>query len=92
MATTGERPQARPLFRKLALSMAVVCFLLAAVFGLAPLGDRLLGVGICLFLGFMMLTIGLTGSWPPRPEREAIPGVTSRGPGSPGRPLTADQG
>jgi hypothetical protein len=69
MATTGERPQARPLFRKSALGMALVCFLLAAVIGLAPLGDRLLGVGICLFVGFMMSTIGLTGSWPPHPER-----------------------
>jgi hypothetical protein len=29
----------------------------------------LLGVGICLFVGFMMSTIGLTRSWPPRPER-----------------------
>jgi hypothetical protein len=69
MATTGERPPARPLFRKLALGMAVVCVLLAAVFGFAPVEDRLLGVGICLFLGFVMFTIGRTGFWPPRPER-----------------------
>ena len=70
MATNGERPQARPLFRKLALGMAVVCFLIAVVIGLlAPVGGRLQVVGGCLFMGYMMLTIGMTGFWPPRPKR-----------------------
>jgi hypothetical protein len=69
MATTGERPQARPLFRKLALGMAVVCFLLTAVFAFGQVGNRLLGVVICLFVGLMMLTIGMTGFWPPRSQR-----------------------
>jgi len=69
METAGDQPQARPLFRKLALGMAVVCFLLAVVFGLAPVGDRLLTVGACLFVGFMMLTIAKSGYWPPRARR-----------------------
>lgn len=58
------------MFRKLALGMAVVCVLLAAVFGVAPgVEDRLMVVGICLFVGFVMLTIGMTGYWPPRRGR-----------------------
>jgi hypothetical protein len=69
MATTGERLQAAPLFRKLALGMAIVCFLLTAVFAFGQVGNRLLGVVVCLFVGLMMLTIGMTGSWPPRPQR-----------------------
>ena len=69
MSSTGETPQARPLFRKLALGMAVVCFILATVFGIAPGEDKLLTVGSCLFVGFVMLTIGKTGFWPPRPRR-----------------------
>jgi hypothetical protein len=79
MVTNGEKPQARPLFRKLALGMAIVLFLLAAAFALAPIVDnngrtfpreaRLLGVGSCLFLGFAMLAIGRTGRWPPPAKR-----------------------
>jgi hypothetical protein len=78
MVTNGEKPQARPLFRKLALGMAVVLFLLAAVSGLAAVfglvppdvtyNEKLMFVGICLFMGFVMLTIGRTGRWPP-PKR-----------------------
>lgn len=67
MAFMGERTPARALFRKLALGMAVVCVVLAAAFGVAPgVKDRLMGVGVCLFLGFVMLAIGTTGDWPPR--------------------------
>jgi hypothetical protein len=70
MSLPGETPQARPLFRKLALVMAVVCVLLAAVFGIAPgVEDKPLVVAVCLFVGFVMLTIGQTGFWPPRRER-----------------------
>jgi hypothetical protein len=71
MVTNGEKPQARPLFRKLALGMAIVLFLLAAVFGLAPTDNnsKLLGGGLCLFVGFAMLTIGKTGFWPPPAKR-----------------------
>jgi hypothetical protein len=70
MATHGERPQARPLFRKLALGMAIVLFLLAAIFGIALTENtsRWMSTGVCLFLGFVMLTIGKTGLWPP-PKR-----------------------
>jgi hypothetical protein len=70
MVTNGDKPQARPLFRKLALGMAIVFFLLAAVFGLAPTDNnsKLLGGGLCPFLSFVMLTIGKTGLWPPPPS------------------------
>lgn len=40
MATIGESPQARPLFRKLALGMAVACFLLATVFAFGKLNGE----------------------------------------------------
>lgn len=44
MAFMGEPTQARPLFRKLALGIAVVCVLLVAVAGFAPgVEDRLMG-------------------------------------------------
>jgi hypothetical protein len=69
MSITGDTPQARPLFRKLALGMALVCFVLALVLGIAPIEDKLLAAGSCLFVGFVMLTIGKTGFWPPRPRR-----------------------
>jgi hypothetical protein len=69
MASTGERPPARPLFRKLAVGMAVVCFILAAVFGIVPDENKLLGVLVCLFVGFVTSVIGTTGYWPPRPRQ-----------------------
>jgi formate hydrogenlyase subunit 4 len=74
MAIDGKSAQARPLFRMLALGMAVVLFLLAAVFGLAPVADldskqKLVVVVPCLFVGYVMLTIGKTGFWPPRALR-----------------------
>jgi hypothetical protein len=66
MVTTSEGTQARPLFRKLALGMAFVCFLLGLIFGFAPVPNRMFTVGACLFVGFVMLTIAQTGYWPPR--------------------------
>jgi hypothetical protein len=70
MSIGGETPQARPQFRKLASVMAVVCVSLAAVFGFVPgVENRRVVVGLCLFVGFVMLTIGTTGSWPPRRGR-----------------------
>jgi hypothetical protein len=71
MGTNPKTPQARPLFRKLALGMAVVLFVLATAFRLAPIGrdNKLLGGGVCLFVGFVMLNIGKTGRWPPRGSR-----------------------
>jgi hypothetical protein len=59
MVTNGEKLQARPLFRKFALGMAIFLFLLAAVLGLA-LSDnnynlKLLVGGTCVFVGFLWL-------------------------------------
>jgi hypothetical protein len=65
MADTGEKPKARPIFRMLALGMAVFCFVLGAVFAVAPGDNKLFTVGTCLFVGFVMLTIARTGLWPP---------------------------
>jgi hypothetical protein len=66
MVTNGEKSQASALFQKLALGTAIVLFLLAAVFGLAPTdhNSKFLGGGLCLFVGVVMLTIGKTGFWP----------------------------
>jgi hypothetical protein len=66
--SAGQRPpDARPIFRTLALGVAFVCFILAVVFGsLADQESRLLVVLVCLFVGLVMAVIGLTGYWPPR--------------------------
>ena len=71
METKGEKPQARPLFRKLALGMAIFLFLLTAASGFAPVdsNSKLLGAGIFLFVGFVMLTIWKTGFWPAPAKR-----------------------
>lgn len=62
-----EKPPARPVFRKLAIAVAIVCFLLAVVFGLlAPFEEKLLGMVVCVFVGMVMMAIGITGYWPPR--------------------------
>lgn len=70
MSDNAIKPPARALFRKLALALSIVCFALAAVFNFVPVakGDRLFTVLICLFVGFVMLTIGRTGFWP-RPKK-----------------------
>ncbi|MDG3003218.1 hypothetical protein [Paludisphaera mucosa] len=59
-----EQAQARPLFRKLALGMAGVCLALGGIVVFAPVEAPTFTAGVCLFVGFVMLTIGLTGSWP----------------------------
>jgi hypothetical protein len=66
MSSGQTPPPARPLFRKLAAGVAFICFVLAAVFGLARPEDGLLTPGICLFVGFVMAVIAVTGYWPPR--------------------------
>jgi peptidoglycan/LPS O-acetylase OafA/YrhL len=68
MTVTDEKPNARPMFRRLALGMAVVCFVLGAVFGIAQGDDSLFTMLVCLFVGFVMLTIARTGRWPPPRE------------------------
>jgi hypothetical protein len=65
----SDRREQRLLSPSLAIGMAVVCFLLAAVFAFGQVGNQLLGVIICLFVGLMMLAIGMVGFWSPRPKR-----------------------
>lgn len=62
----GNTPQARPLFRRLAAVLAVLCVLIAALFVFFIDEGRWLFVGICLFVAFMMGTIATTGRWPPK--------------------------
>jgi hypothetical protein len=66
--SVAEKPLARPLFRKLALGVAVVCFALA-VAGLASPGDGLFGPLVCLAVGFVLAVVGAAGYWPPRHGR-----------------------
>jgi hypothetical protein len=70
MGISREKPQARPMFRKLAHGMAIVGYLLTLVFALAPSDNstRLLEADACLFVGFAMLTIAITGFRPPSPS------------------------
>lgn len=65
MSVTGDRAKARPIFRKLALGMAIVCLVLGALIAVAPVENNTFTSGTCLFVGFVMLTIGRTGLWPP---------------------------
>lgn len=55
----------KPDARRLAAAVAVVCFVLAAVFRFA-LGeaDALLVTLACLAVGVIILGISMTGSWP----------------------------
>jgi hypothetical protein len=61
-----ERPQARPLFRRLAAVLAVLCYVLGGLFGWFLEDGKWFFVGICLFVGFVMMTIASTGYWPPK--------------------------
>jgi hypothetical protein len=70
MSTNSERPQAKPRFRKLALGLAVVCYILAAVLVIAPLDntpirDRLL-LGA---LGLLLVVPTVAGFWSQRSKR-----------------------
>ena len=60
-----DQTKARPLYRKLALGMAVACLILALVFGILSTEGRVPVDAVCLFVGFVMLTIAQTGYWPP---------------------------
>jgi hypothetical protein len=64
----GEKPKARPFFRRLAAVVAIFCFIFAALFGLFMDEGKWVGVGIGLFVGFVMAAIAATGCWPP-PKR-----------------------
>jgi len=65
MPVRDEKPPARPVFRKLAIGVAVVCFILAVVFVFAPIEEKAFPVVVYLFVGFVMAVLGLTGHWPP---------------------------
>ena len=64
----GEKPPARPIYRKLALGLAVISLLLAIVAATGLMGDGMdiYGMGLFLFLGYMFWIIARTGYWPPR--------------------------
>lgn len=62
--TGDERSQARPLFRQIAIVVALFCFILAGVIGWTHMEGRWVGIGISLFVGFMMMTIAVSGRWP----------------------------
>lgn len=68
MALTEAGVARRP-FRILAGMVSVVCFVLAAVAGVALAEDRLVAVGIFGFVGIMMAAIAATGHWPPKARR-----------------------
>ncbi len=59
---------ARPVYRYLAGGVAVVCLIAALLYGWGmPAGDnKSFGVGVFLFIGFVMATIAATGYWPRR--------------------------
>ena len=63
---SDEKPNARPFFRRLAAAVAIFCFVFAALCGLFMTEGKWLGVGIGLFVGFVMATIAVTGYWPPK--------------------------
>jgi hypothetical protein len=56
----------RPLFRRLAAVLAVLCLALGILFGWTLGEGKWVFVGLCLFVGFVMATITSTGYWPPR--------------------------
>jgi hypothetical protein len=63
---TGERPPARPVYRRLAAVLAVLCCVLAGLFGWFLDDGRWVFVGLALFVAFVMWAIAATGYWPPR--------------------------
>jgi peptidoglycan/LPS O-acetylase OafA/YrhL len=64
MSQDAPAPPSRPLFRKLAFGVAIICFVLAAVFTFTT--PEIFPRIVCLVVGFIMLVIGATGNWPPK--------------------------
>jgi hypothetical protein len=46
--------------------LAVLCVILAGLFGWLPDDGKWFLVGLCLFVAFVMGTIASTGYWPPK--------------------------
>jgi len=66
-----EKSDVRPVFRRLAGGVGIVCLALAALFAFVPLGgnvpagaDARPAIYACSALGIIMSGIGLTGLWP----------------------------
>ncbi|WP_337176591.1 hypothetical protein [Paludisphaera sp.] len=68
-----ERSGARRPFRRAAWVMAFVLVGLAWMMALAPIQGKGLAAGACLFVAFVMLTVGATGTWPPPGRRPGSP-------------------
>jgi len=68
MSTDDNKRPARPVYRKLAIGVAVVSFVMAIVsaLGLLAAGAKLFWTIVFLFVGFVFSTIAATGHWPPR--------------------------
>ena len=69
MSEDDKKSPARPLFRKLALATAIVCVVLAGLYGVGavpgqPLEHKWGAVGLWLLIGFIQVTIWKSGYWP----------------------------
>jgi hypothetical protein len=62
--TEKAPPEARPAFRRLARIVAVFCLLLGLALALFDRETGFVGVGVSLFVGFVMATIATYGTWP----------------------------
>jgi len=68
MNTNNESTDARPIFRQLAGLMGIVCLICALLFSgagkLIGVDQQMITVGVCSFVGVVMLSIYSTGKWP----------------------------
>lgn len=64
--TFPVEPNARPIFRKLALGVSVVCMLLGLLFTFGDFGQGRLPALVCYFVGYLMAVVAQTGNWPGR--------------------------
>jgi multisubunit Na+/H+ antiporter MnhB subunit len=62
---------ARKSYRLAALITSVACFALAVVIGVLGVPDGTFAALASLVLGFILLAIYSTGTWPPRWRRQA---------------------
>jgi len=75
IANTGRLPpmpsvpkvrDARPIFRRMALGVSIVCLSLALLFTFGDFGQGTMPAIICYFVGYVMMVIWQTGNWPSR--------------------------